>query len=168
MKLDDAQNKKVSAWIAEGLKLSEIQKRLGAECGLNMTYMEVRMLVDDLKLMPKDPPPPKVNKPLSPPPPAVGDALPKAGDSLEENASSASPAPLGGAAKVSVTVDTVARPGALVSGNVTFSDGQSAVWNLDQMGRLGLGPKQPGYKPSAADLQSFQQALEAELSKLGL
>ena len=168
MKLDDAQNKKVSAWIAEGLKLSEIQKRLGAECGLNMTYMEVRVLVDDLKLMPKDPPPPKVNKPLSPPPPAVGDALPNAGDRLQENASSASPAPLDGAAKVSVTLDTVARPGALVSGNVTFSDGQSAVWNLDQMGRLGLGPKQPGYKPSAADLQSFQQTLEAELSKLGL
>jgi hypothetical protein len=167
MKLDDTQNKMVSAWIADGLKLSEIQKRLGAECGLNLTYMEVRMLVDDLKLMPKDPPPPKVNKPLSPPPPTVGGVLPDAGDSLEEKAG-VTPAPLSGAGKVSVTVDTVARPGALVSGNVIFSDGQSAVWNLDQMGRLGLGPKQPGYKPSAADLQSFQQVLEAELSKLGL
>lgn len=166
MKLDDAQHKKVSAWIAEGLKLSEIQKRLGPECGLNLTYMEVRMLVDDLKLMPKDPPPPKVHKPLSPPPAAVGGALPAAGDNPEEDA--AFPAPLGGKGKVSVTVDTVARPGALVSGNVTFSDGQSAVWHLDQTGRLGLGPKQPGYKPSAADMQSFQQSLEAELSKLGL
>lgn len=166
MKLDDAQNKKVSAWIAEGLKLSEIQKRLGTECGLNLTYMEVRMLVDDLKLMPKDPPPPKVDKPLSPPPPAAGSALPDAGESREEG--NASPAPLSGTGKVSVTVDTVARPGALVSGNVTFGDGQSAVWHLDQMGRLGLAPKQPGYKPSAGDLQAFQQTLESELSKLGL
>jgi hypothetical protein len=168
MKLDDAQNKKVSAWIAEGLKLSEIQKRLGTEDGLNLTYMEVRLLVDDLKLMPKDPPPSKVNRLLSPPPASVGGALPEADDSLEEKTGDASPAPLSGTGKVSVTADTVARPGTLVSGNVTFSDGQSAVWYLDQMGRLGLGPKQAGYKPSAADLQSFQQALEAELSKLGL
>ena len=126
------------------------------------------MLVDDLKLMPKDPPPPKVDKPLAPPDPTAGGVLPLADDSLEQKAGDASPAPLGGTGKVSVTVDTVARPGALVSGNVTFGDGQSAVWHLDQMGRLGLGPKQPGYKPSAGDLQAFQQTLEAELSKLGL
>ena len=158
MKLDDAQNKKVSAWIAEGLKLAEIQKRLGAEYGLNLTYMEVRLLVDDLKLVPKDPAPPKPDK--LPSLPAAGGVLPEAGG--------ASPAPPGGLGKVGVSVDTLARPGALVSGNVTFSDGQSAAWHLDQMGRLGLVPKQPGYKPSAADLQSFQQTLEAELGKLGL
>jgi len=163
MKLDDAQNKKVSAWIAEGLKLSEIQKRLGAECGLNLTYMEVRLLVDDLKLIPKDPPPSKVEKPLSPPLPGAG-AL----STSDKGDDVPSPALPGGTGKVSVTVDTVARPGAVVSGNVTFSDGQSAMWYLDQMGRLGFGPKQQGYKPSAADLQSFQQALDAELSKMGL
>jgi hypothetical protein len=106
--------------------------------------------------------------PPSPPPATVGATLPDGDDSPEDKAGDASPAPLGGTSKVSVTADTVARPGTLASGNVTFSDGQSAVWYLDQMGRLGLGPKQPGYKPSAADLQSFQQALEAELSKLGL
>jgi hypothetical protein len=32
---------------------------------------------------------------------------------------------------------------------------------------MGLGPKQAGYKPSAPDLQAFQQALERELAKLG-
>jgi hypothetical protein len=164
MKLDDAQNKKVSAWIAEGLKLSEIQKRLNAECGLNLTYMEVRLVVDDLKLVPKDPPP-KVERLLAPPAAPAGGPASLAEERQEKVADS--PAPLAGSGKVSVSVDTVARPGALVSGNVTFSDGQSAMWYLDQMGRLGLGPKQPGYKPSAADLQSFQQSLEAELSKIG-
>jgi hypothetical protein len=163
MKLDEAQNKKVAAWIAEGLKLSEIQKRLNAECGLNLTYMEVRLVVDDLKLVPKDPPP-KVEKLLSPPA-ATADASPRLTDEPQEK--DTAPAPLAGSGKVSVSVDTVARPGALVSGNVTFSDGQSAMWYLDQMGRLGLGPKQPGYKPSAVDLQAFQQLLEAELSKIG-
>jgi len=54
MNLDDEQKRKVTEWIAQGLKLSEIQKRLGDELGLRLTYMEARLLVDDLKLMPKD------------------------------------------------------------------------------------------------------------------
>src|SRR5438477_5468411 len=54
MDLDETQRKKVAAWIAEGLKLSEIQNRLIAELGVPMTYMDVRLLVDDLKLTPKD------------------------------------------------------------------------------------------------------------------
>src|SRR3954465_913394 len=58
MKLDDVQKKKVAQWIEEGLKLGDIQKKLDQEFKLSMTYMEVRFLVDDLKLMPKDPPPP--------------------------------------------------------------------------------------------------------------
>src|SRR5947207_9951079 len=54
MNLDEAQKKTVSGWIAEGLKLSDIQKRMASELGLTATYMEVRLLVDDLKLTPKD------------------------------------------------------------------------------------------------------------------
>ena len=73
--------------------------------------------------------------------------------------------PAGG---VSVTVDQLARPGAIVSGKVTFSDGQSADWHLDQTGRFSVVPKQPGYKPSAADVQQFQVALQNELARMGL
>ena len=54
MNLDESQRKKVGEWVSQGLKLSEIQNRLASELGLRMTYMEVRMLVDDLKLVPKD------------------------------------------------------------------------------------------------------------------
>jgi hypothetical protein len=72
-----------------------------------------------------------------------------------------------GAGGVSVTVDQLARPGAIVSGKVTFSDGQSADWYLDQAGRLGVVPKQQGYKPPAADVQEFQLALQNELAKMG-
>ena len=57
MNLDETQRKQVKHWIEEGLKLSDIQKRLETEWGLRQTYLEVRLLVDDLKLMPKDPPP---------------------------------------------------------------------------------------------------------------
>src|SRR5665647_216160 len=60
MNLDEAQRKKVAAWVAEGLKLSEIQTRIVSELDIRMTYMDVRFLVDDLKLTPKDVEPTKV------------------------------------------------------------------------------------------------------------
>ncbi len=149
MTLTDAQREKVAAWIAEGLKLSEIQERLASEFGLRLTYLEVRLLVDDLKLVPKD-----------------NESQPAA------NAATATAAPTNATApprpgRVSVTVAEIARPGAIVSGQVTFSDGQQAEWYLDQAGRLGVIPKQPGYKPSPADIQEFQMALDREMAKLG-
>ena len=66
-----------------------------------------------------------------------------------------------------MSVDQITRPGAIVSGKVTFSDGQTADWYLDQTGRLGVVPKQQGYKPSPADVQDFQIALQQEVAKLG-
>ena len=143
----------MSAWILEGAKLSEIQNRLLAEFKLKFTYMEVRFLVDDLKLTPKDPEPPKVVAP----PAAAPTKL-----TAEKN-----PAPEGTlpASGVSVSVDQIAKPGAIVSGKVTFSDGQIADWYLDQTGRLGVVPKQAGYKPSAADVQDFQTALQSRNRK---
>ena len=168
MNLDDAQKKAVSAWIAEGLKLSEIQKRIASEFKLTVTYMDVRLLVDDLKLVPKDPPAPKLDKTLLKPSPSAAQPEPAVLTGRDEDVEDLPPsASTPGAGGVSVSVDTMARPGALVSGSVTFSDGQSALWYLDQMGRMGIAPKKQGYKPSAADLQAFQQTLEAELSKIG-
>ena len=66
-----------------------------------------------------------------------------------------------------MTIDQMARPGALVSGKVTFSDGNSAAWYLDQMGRLGLTPQQPGYRPSQEDLLTFQTELQNQLANAG-
>jgi len=156
MNLDEAQRNKVAAWIADGAKLSDIQTRLASELGLKFTYMEVRLLVDDLKLTPKDPEPPKVAAP-------VADAAKPA------DAKTVLPAPEATAmtGKVSVSLDQLTRPGAIASGKVTFSDGQTADWYLDQTGRLGVVPKQPGYKPSAADVQQFQTALQSELARMG-
>ena len=161
MSLNDAQRKQVAAWVADGLKLSEIQTRLASELGVGLTYMEVRLLVDDLKLTPKDPDPPKPAAPIAAP-----DTLAKAPEAPDEAAPGPA-APPGAAGNVSITVAKLARPGALVSGNVTFSDGITAEWYLDQTGRLGVIPKQQGYKPLAADVQQFQMALESELAKLG-
>ena len=59
MNLDEAQRRKVAEWIEQGLKLSEIQGKLDKDLHVSMTYMEVRFLIDDLKLRPKDPVPPR-------------------------------------------------------------------------------------------------------------
>jgi hypothetical protein len=154
MNLDETQRQMVAKWISEGAKLSEIQKRL-LELGIKLTYMEVRFLVDDLKLTPKDPEPPKVVAPSATAPTKL---------TAEKN-----PAPEGTlpASGVSVSVDQITKPGAMISGTVKFSDGQIADWYLDQAGRLGVVPKQAGYKPSAADVQDFQLALQQEVAKLG-
>jgi hypothetical protein len=167
MSLDESQRKKVVEWIGQGLKLSEIQNRLFSELGVRLTYMEVRFLVDDLKLTPKD-----IEKPK--PVQSALTAPTGAANSAAQSTAAKSPAPAldpeeaGAPGGVSVSVDHLARPGAVVSGKVTFSDGNRAEWYLDQAGRLGLVAQQPGYRPPAADVQQFQAALEAELSKMGL
>lgn len=160
MNLDETQKQKVRGWLDQGMKLSEIQTRISSELGLKMTYMEVRFLLDDLKLKPKDPEPPKAPVDL------------KAKSALET--SPATPAEtelveeeIPAFGKVSVTVDQLARPGAMVSGKVTFSDGKSAEWYLDQTGRLGVVPQEKGYKPSQEDVMAFQTELQNELARMG-
>jgi hypothetical protein len=162
MNLTEQQRRQVATWIEQGAKLSEIQTRLASELGLKLTYMDTRFLVDDLKLVPKDPERPKTpDLPVPEKPAPAGLPAPAAGAIAEEM-----PLPAGGG-KVSVTVDQITRPGAIVSGKVTFSDSQVADWYLDQTGRLGVVPKQQGYKPSAADVQDFQLTLQQEMAKLG-
>lgn len=157
MNLSDEQRQHVAAWIQAGARLSEVQTRLNQEFGLKLTYMETRFLVDDLKLTPKDPEPPKIEKP-----PAAEAKKPA---DEKKSPPEAQAAASGG---VSVSVDQIARPGAIVSGKVTFSDGQKADWYLDQTGRLGVIPGQQGYKPSAADVQEFQMSLQEQLQRMGI
>jgi hypothetical protein len=68
---------------------------------------------------------------------------------------------------VSVEVDRVTKPGAVVSGTVSFSDGTHATWMLDQLGRLALDAGTPDYRPSEADLQAFQKELKSALERRG-
>ena len=138
MSLTDDQRAAISKWIEEGASLSDIQKRLKEEFQISMTYLETRLLADDLKLALKEP-----ERPIEPPPlPTPEKATPSVGG------------------KVSVTIDQITRPGAMVSGRTTFSDGQTAEWYLDQTGRLGLNPSTPGYRPSQQDVMDFQVELE--------
>ena len=163
MKLTDAQTAAVTEWVEAGKTLSEIQKELANQFHVVMTYMDVRFLVDDLNLSLKDntpkAPEPKADAPA---PEAVPEGAPQADGVLPD-----APNPAGVAGGVSVAVDRIMRPGALVSGEATFSDGEKATWQLDQTGRLGLSFKTEGYRPSPEDVQQFQMKLRAELEKSG-
>ena len=68
-----------------------------------------------------------------------------------------------GAAQVRVTVDVVTVPGTMVSGKVTFTDGVTAGWYLDQMGQLGLSGVDRTYQPPEADVAAFQRELQRAL-----
>jgi hypothetical protein len=144
MNLSDDQKKLVSTWVAEGASLAEVQKRLKEECGLSVTYMDVRFLVDDLQLQLREQP-------------KQSEAVERLAAAKQEGESSRAVPPAGG---VRVTMDTITKPHALASGKVTFSDGETAEWMLDQSGRLGLNPSKPGYRPSETDIMSFQRELQ--------
>jgi hypothetical protein len=163
MNLDEGQRKIVAGWVAEGLKLSEIQKRLASELGQTLTYMEVRLLVDDLKLVPKDAEP--ARPPAAIQAPAPGAAASGSAALMPEPEPEQDTPVAGG---ISVKVDQIAVPGAVVSGKVTFSDGVTAGWQFDEMGRLRLLSSKAGYRPSPSDVQQFQAALDRELRRMGM
>lgn len=187
MNLTPEQKATVSSWIAAGDNLSAVQKKLREQFQVSMTYMDVRFLVDDLNLTLKDPAPKadtsdvtkaKVAPAASAKPApakaataaadgadAAADDLPAAGgeEGLEEDA--LPPAP----GNVVVDVDGVTLiPGAIASGTVTFSDGVTGKWIVDNQGRPGFTEiSQPGYRPSREDAQTFMQELDAALRQKG-
>jgi hypothetical protein len=166
MQLTDEQKQKVASWLEADVKMSDVQSRLNTEFGLKLTYMEVRFLIDDLKLKVKDKP--VVATPiLGAAKPAATAPAPAPGLPADDAALPPEGELPPGLSNVKVSVDTIAKPGALVSGKVTFSDGQNAAWYLDQMGRLGMTADTKGYRPSQPDLIDFQNALQDELAKIG-
>lgn len=164
MKLDEQQKQQVARWLNEGLKLADVQKRLEQEFGISLTYMEVKFLVSDLDLKPKDPEP---EQPAAPPPAGGSPGGQPVGEDLADDRPLEDEPKLPATGGVQVAVDQLARPGAMISGKVTFANGKSCEWMLDQMGRLGLVPAADGYKPGPEDLQDFQVALQVELQKMG-
>ena len=179
MQLDDQQKKTVAGWIEEGLDLSAIQARLESELNISITYMDVRFLVGDLELMPRDeeesadeeddeveaepvgamPGGPTPDDPFPAPDDPMADSPTPAPD---EALGGEMPEPSGGG-DVSISVSPVTKPGMMASGSVTFSDGVTCDWYLDQFGRPGLVPPAEGYRPPEADMPVFGQKLQEAL-----
>ncbi len=143
MQTTPEQNEEIRRWLQAGQSLSDLQKAIREHFGLAMTYLDVRLLVMELGATVKEKEKPKQD-------PAAAPAAPEA--------------PAEG---VSVSVDAIVIPGAIVSGTVVFSDGNKARWFFDEYQRFGLEPDLPGYKPTPEDLKTFQQHLSRELQKRG-
>ena len=187
MTLTSEQKQAVAAWVAAGDNLSAVQKKLVEQFKVSMTYCDVRFLVDDLGLELKNAAPKAdatdvtkaaVAKPSAPAGtaarglpadeaglPSEDGGLPPEDDFPADEGVPATPPT--GASTLTLEVDRIMRPGTMVSGSVTFSDGVSGKWGLDQYGRLMLDTGQKGYQPSAADIQTFQRELQAQLQRQG-
>lgn len=121
--------------INNGVNLSTIQDEVKEQFGVKYTFLEMRMLAAELedidwqKLDPAE----EIKEEEAKPTPAEGDGI------------------------THVTRNTLVRPGAVASGNVTFGSGASAEWLLDQYGRLNLD-NEVG-TPTEEDLTAFQDEL---------
>jgi hypothetical protein len=196
MTLTPEQKKTVAEWVAAGEGLSAIQTKLRDHFQVSLTYRDVRFLVDDLNLDLKDaapkvdttdvtkaPPAPAAKPAVAPEKkgffdkakeklglakeePAVEEPGIDDGELPSEDLEETMPA---GTSGVSVSVDKVTLiPGAVASGSVTFSDGVTGKWMVDQYGRPGFTQiSQDGYRPKPADAQAFMQELSLALQKQG-
>ncbi|MBQ9836241.1 MAG: hypothetical protein IJO34_08015 [Akkermansia sp.] len=149
-KLSPEQLDMVRRWAAQGVDLNGIQKNLVAECGVHMTYMDVRFLLLDYGIEIA-----KATAPAPAPAPQPAAPAPAAEESVAE------PTPTMGG-KPEVTLDELQIPGTLLSGKAIFPSGVKGAWQIDQMGRFGWS--ELSGKPSTAELQAFQFELTQLLS----
>ena len=132
----------IQSWAAGGAQLPDIQLRMKEHFGFSLTYLDTRFLVLDLGIE------------------IIVEKMEKPAAEIKQ-----APIPTGA---VSVTMDAIAVPGAIVSGKVVFSDGEAGVWMLDQTGRPALDPDTPNYSPNREDVMEFQKQLRALIESSGL
>ena len=132
----------LNQWAAEGATMPDLQRHLKEDFGVSLTYMDTRFLILDLGIELIEEP--KVQPKVEEKPALVATGV------------------------VTVTMDALTLPGAMVSGKASFSDGETAIWMLDQTGRPGLDPDTPGYRPTQEDIAEFQKQLRALIQKSGL
>ena len=135
----------VRQWASLGVDLNGIQKNLAAECGVHMTYMDVRFLLLDHGIEIATAAAPVEEKKPEPAP---------------EPESAPQPAADG---KLVVTLDELTLPGTLISGKVTFASGTRGGWQIDQLGRFAWNALEG--QPTPEELQAFQMELTKLLSR---
>lgn len=134
----------VRQWAADGVDLNGIQKRLQTECGVHLTYMDVRFLLLDhgIEIATEQPQP----------------------DSPEPNeADTPEPIPASSSTGVHVALDDLQLPGTLLSGKASFPGGAHGAWQIDQLGRFGWS--ELSGQPSPEEMRDFQQELTTLLSR---
>ncbi len=160
-KVTEEQLDMVRVWASAGIDLNGIQKKLVTECGVHLTYMDVRFLLLDHGIEIATAPAP-VKAPEKAAAPAPVKAPEKAAAPAPEEASSA-PAEAAAPGAPKVTLDELQLPGALISGKVEFPSGTRGAWMIDQMGRFAWNDL--AGTPTQEELQAFQFELTQLLSR---
>ena len=138
----DTLRKTVWKLFEQGKTDNEILEELVTEQGEELTYMELRIMRADYE---------------EEHPETVEHEEPEPVEEIQEEQSEEA---------VGVTVDSVTKPGSLISGKAVLPSGVKVTWMLDQMGRINIAPE-GDQKPSQEDIQFFQQNLQKELQKRG-
>jgi hypothetical protein len=147
----------VGELLTQGHTLSQIQDYFHKEKNDPITYMDLRLLLSempDAKLPEKELP--KTVLPSAAPVAAAPGA--KVPGAEKEPPTSG---------KLSISVDQVPAPGAMLSGYARFPSGAKAHWFLDEMGRLGVDPELGSGKPTPQDMQEFSTELRRMLQQTG-
>ena len=184
--LSDDQKEAIRAWAAEGATLDELHTHMRDDFGLRLTFMDARFLVADLGIEfeedeeEEEAPPAETPAPASAPAPGSdlagedatlppADAAPAVpAEDVEDLLSETAEDPGAPAMpNVSVTISDIAAPGAMASGTVDFGGGQTGIWTIDQMGRLGLNPTNPDFQPSEIQIMAFQEELQRAVQSRG-
>ena len=137
--LSDDQKNTIRQWAEEGAQMAEIQKRMNDLWQIRVTYMDTRFLILDLGITLKTEVKEEPKK-----------EEPTAETTLDADVE---------AGAVRVSRDEIVIPGMMFSGKVQFSDGEKALWYVDESGRLGLDPDTSGYRPTQDDIVAFQTQL---------
>ena len=176
MKLTGDQITAIKSWIESGDDLGKIQNQINESFDINLTYLETRFLLSDLKIELNEDEEEEEEEPVDETPDEIQDLdnvtenneepeqqeTPSGDPEKEETEEGAQPT------NINVSVDSITQPQCVISGKVTFSDGQLASWWFDQMGQLGLNPDKEGYTPSREDVAVFQVELRKVLAEQGL
>jgi hypothetical protein len=144
---NQVRNALIAKLMAEGNTLADVQRLLKDEHDVVLTYMELKMIALDLEV--------DWTQYDKPKPDEDDEGEDQAAAEEEEEVIE----PPG---FTTVNVSKVVRPGAAISGDVTFKSGARAEWSLDQMGRLGLNAKTQ-LQPDEDDLRDFEAELRRAL-----
>ncbi len=150
-KLSPDQLELVRRWAAQGIDLNGIQKRLVADCGVHMTYMDVRFLLLDHGI--------EIATALSAPAAKEAPSVPAAPQEAVPAESARTAADI-----VQVVLDELQIPGTLLSGKAVFPSGIRGAWQIDQMGRFGWSDISA--TPSPEEMRAFEVELRKILSRM--
>ncbi len=158
-KISPEQLDAVRLWASQGVDLNGIQKNLVTECGVHLTYMEVRFLLLDhgIEIAQAQAAP-------APQPAPQAAAQPPAPEPAPAAATAPAPTPGTTPVRPKMEFDDIQIPGTILSGKCEFPGGTKVGWQIDTLGQLNCTQLAGTMTPE--EQQAFVFELRQVLSKM--